>query len=467
MQKINFKALFSDIRFWIFLFFIIRLIGITNAPLETGHNWRQSFTNMVARNYYDNGLHFLYPQIDMAGEKTGIVASEFPFFNFLIYLFSKVFGYAHWYGRLINLVVSSVGIFYFFKLIKEVVNSKVAFNATIVLLVSIWFAFSRKSMPDTFSVALVIIGLYYGYKYMKQNNFWSLLLFFIFSTLGMLCKIPALSLFSVLAIVPFVKSIQIQRRLILSFVAFLSVSIVLIWYYYWVPFLLTTYQFQLFFPKRIMEGINEILPYIPEALKKFYFDSTNSYVAFVCCLAGILFFLKSKEIWIKVAIAIISAVFLIFIIKTGAVFPFHSYYIIPFTPVMALIIGYFLVQLPSKYRIVLLFLIIIEAVGNQNHDFFIKESELYRLSLDQITTKNIQKSDLIIINGGQSPQTMYFAHKKGWSVENRDLKRPYFIDSLANLGAKYLVINQTDEKLEFHQFDLKYKDSHFWIYRLK
>jgi hypothetical protein len=52
-------------------------------------------------------------------------------------------------------------------------------------------------------------------------------------------------------------------------------------------------------------------------------------------------------------------------------------------------------------------------------------------------------------------------------VENRDLKRPYFIDSLANLGAKYLVINQTDEKLEFHQFDLKYKDSHFWIYRLK
>jgi hypothetical protein len=234
-----------------------------------------------------------------------------------------------------------------------------------------------------------------------------------------------------------------------------------------VPFLLTTYQFQLFFPKGIMEGINEILPYIPEALKKFYFDSTNSYLAFVCFLAGIFFFLKSKEICIKVAIAIISAFFLIFIIKTGAVFPFHSYYIIPFTPVMALIIGYFLVQLPSKYRIILLFLIVIEAVGNQNHDFFIKDSELYRLNLDQITTKNIQKSDLIIINGGQSPQTMYFAHKKGWSVENSDLKRPYFIDSLANLGAKYLVINQTDEKLEFHQFDLKYKDSHFWIYRLK
>lgn len=467
MQKIKFKSLFTDIRFWIFLFFIIRLVGITNAPLEAGHNWRQAFTNMVARNYYDNGLHFVYPEIDMAGENSGIVASEFPFFNFLIYLFSKVFGYAHWYGRLINLVVSSFGIFYFFKLIKGVVNSKIAFNATIILLVSIWFAFSRKSMPDTFSVSLVIIGLYFGSNYMKQNNVWGLFLFFLFSTLGMLCKIPALSLFSVVAIVPFLKSIQVQRRLLVSIVALLAVSIVLIWYYYWVPFLLRTYKFQLFFPKGIIEGMKEIMPHIAEALKKFYFDSINSYIAFACFLIGIYFFLKTKEFWLKTAIALVSAVFLIFIFKTGAVFPFHSYYIIPFTPVMALIVGYFLVQLPNRFRVVFLFLIALEAIGNQNHDFFVKDSELYRLKLDQIAANNIRNKDLIIINGGQSPQSIYFAHKKGWSVENRNLVRPHFIDSLSNLGAKYLIIDQTNEKLEFEKFQLKYQDSHFWIYQLR
>lgn len=302
---------------------------------------------------------------------------------------------------------------------------------------------------------------------MNQRSYWNLVLFFIFSTIGMLCKIPALSLFSVLAIVPFLKSIQLQRRLILSFFAFLSVLVVLIWYYYWVPFLLKTYQFQLFFPKGIIEGIKEISPHIPEALKKFYFDSINSYIAFACFLAGIFFFLKSNEIWIKISIAIISAVFLIFIIKTGAVFPFHSYYIIPFTPVMALIIGYFLVQLPTRYRIVFLFLIVIEAIGNQNHDFFVNDSELYRLKLAQITSKKIRKEDLIIINGGQSPQSIYFAHRKGWSVENRNLARPHFIDSLSNLGAKYLIIDQTSEKLEFQQFQLKYRDFHFCIYQLK
>ena len=147
------------------LFFVIRLFGITNAPLEIGHNWRQSLTNMIARNFYENGANLLYPAIDMAGEKTGIIGSEFPLFNYLIYLVSELFGYDHWYGRLINLIVSSLGIYYFYRLLKESINEKVAFNASLILLTSIWFAFSRKIMPDTFSVSLVIIGLYYAYQF--------------------------------------------------------------------------------------------------------------------------------------------------------------------------------------------------------------------------------------------------------------------------------------------------------------
>jgi len=36
--KEKIKFLVSDIRFWIIVFFVIRLFGITNAPLEMGHN---------------------------------------------------------------------------------------------------------------------------------------------------------------------------------------------------------------------------------------------------------------------------------------------------------------------------------------------------------------------------------------------------------------------------------------------
>ncbi|MCX6296566.1 MAG: hypothetical protein NTX97_10960, partial [Bacteroidetes bacterium] len=53
-----------DIRFWIVLFFIIRLYGITDPPLEIAHNWRQVTGDMVARNMYEIDNNILYPRLD-------------------------------------------------------------------------------------------------------------------------------------------------------------------------------------------------------------------------------------------------------------------------------------------------------------------------------------------------------------------------------------------------------------------
>lgn len=99
LNKNQLKVIVTDFRFWILLFFLIRLIGITNPPLEIGHNWRQSLTNMIARNFLEVDANILYPRIDMAGENTGIIGSEFPFFNYLIkelcqiIIYSDVFYY--------------------------------------------------------------------------------------------------------------------------------------------------------------------------------------------------------------------------------------------------------------------------------------------------------------------------------------------------------------------------------------
>jgi len=89
----------------LFIFGLIQLVGITDPPLEIAHSWRQAFTAMVTRNYVELGMDWLHPRIDMAGEKTGIVGAEFPLFNFLSFLVSKLFGYQHWHGRIVNLVV--------------------------------------------------------------------------------------------------------------------------------------------------------------------------------------------------------------------------------------------------------------------------------------------------------------------------------------------------------------------------
>ena len=139
-----------DIRFWLLILFLLRLIGITNPPLEMSHSWRQSLTAMISRNFIEYGPNLLYPRIDMGGIREGIIGSEFPFFNYLIYLFAKTFGYNHWYGRLINLSVTTVGVFYFFRLIKGLMTERIAFFSALLLALSVWFGLARKIMPDTY-----------------------------------------------------------------------------------------------------------------------------------------------------------------------------------------------------------------------------------------------------------------------------------------------------------------------------
>lgn len=459
------RTILSDIRFWIIIYFLIRLIGITNAPLEIAHNWRQSLTNMIARNFLEIDSNILYPRIDMAGNSSGIIGSEFPLFNYLVFLVSSIFDYTHWYGRLINLTISSFGIYFYFLLIEKLFNKRIAFSSTIVLLSSIWFAYSRKIMPDTFSVSLVIIGLYYCYTYIETGTKFTLLSAFLFITLGVLSKIPALSLVSAIGIVFFIKGIPFYRKINILVAITLSTIIVFIWYFYWVPYLVNTYHFQLYFPKGIIEGINEIKVFLPQLFEKFYFSALHSYIALIFFILGIYLFFKKSSRMYTIGLSMITLVFLVFIIKTGAVFPFHSYYIIPFVPVMSFITGYGLLIIPRRFLFIPLVLISIEGIANQQDDFFIKKSKMYKLTLEKLAEKHIPKHELIVINGGLSPQDIYFAHRRGWSVDNHKMNT-HTIDSLKLLGAGYLIMDRVNNS-NLLDYSIEYSDENYIIYKLK
>lgn len=448
-------------------FFLIRLIGITNPPLEIGHNWRQALTNMVARNFLEVDANIFFPRIDIAGEKTGIMGAEFPIFNYLIYLTSAIFGYQHWYGRLINLIVSSVGVYYFFLLIKELFDKKTASYAAIILTVSVWFDFSRKSMPDTFSIALVLIGFYYGYRYLKNGFTWRLALFFILITLGVLSKLSALSLWSLLLVPLLIRQIPTNRKIAMTAAASLGFLIVCVWYFYWVPYLVETYGYMLYFPRSLSQGMAEVATLWRETLEKFYFSAFHSYVAFACFLAGIFFLIKGKNNYLKIGVVAFLFIFFLFILKTGEVFPLHNYYIIPFVPLMALIAALALVRMKPLYAGILLFAIAIEGIANQQHEFFIKDNERYKITLESIADRVTQPSNLIIINDGErDPQQMYFAHRRGWTIENKHIADTSYINGLKKLGATHLFIDK-------HSFDrplnykVEYEDTHYRIYRLE
>jgi len=435
----------KDIRFWIFVLFIIRLIGITNPPLEVGHNWRQTTVTMVSRNFLEADNNIFYPRIDIAGEKSGITGMEFPLLNYMIYIIAKIFGYQHWYGRLINLLISSIGLFYFYKLTRKYFTEQIAFSSTIVLAVSIWFQFSRKVMPDTFSMSLIIACIYYGSNYLEntlnKNYFLHLISYGVLMSLGVLSKLPSGFLLVIFVFFLLGKNISIKRKVIFTIVSLIGILPVVVWYYYWVPYLVDKYEFWHFFMgKGFSQGFNEILQNLNETLSKFY-DTALKFIGFIVFLYGLGYSIIKGDSKIYFLFILTFVSFSIIIFKAGNTFPHHNYYIIPFVPVMALIAGYGLSKIKyPKIALILLIVISIEGIANQQHDFRIKEKEKQLLNLEKDLDSLSLRSDLIIINSGNYPTPMYFAHRKGWVNTNDKISDEEYIKSLKDRGLKYIII---------------------------
>ncbi|WP_343636619.1 glycosyltransferase family 39 protein [Fluviicola sp.] len=435
--------IFKDIRFWIILFFLVRMYGITNPPLEVAHNWRQTTGTMVTRNFYEGSANILYPRIDFAGEKTGITGMEFPLLNYLDYCVSEIFGYRHWYGRLINLIVSSLGIWYFFRLLKRYFSPETAFNASIILLASIWFAYSRKIMPDTFATSLVIIGFYYAACYFEeQKRRWlNLVLFACFTLLGVLAKLPAGFLLVLYAFFILNRYISIRLKIVFFTVSGMILAPIAWWYFSWVPYLVEKYQFWHFFMgKPISIGAKELVDNLGDGLKHFY-DSALKFAGFGLFLAGLFFAFRKRDKLLLRILGLGFAAFLVIALKAGFTFTHHSYYIIPFVPLMALAAGYGVAGFRNKtVQIILLTLIVLEGTLNQLHDFRLKEHEAAFEKLEAYMDSFSKRSDLIAVNTGDNPTAIYFAHRKGWVASNDELLNASFREDIHQKGCKYIVI---------------------------
>ncbi len=433
----------KDIRFWLIFFFIFRLYGITNPPLEAGHNWRQCTGIMVARNFYETNSNLLYPQVDDTYGKSGVVGMEFPLLNYLMYLLSLFTGFHDWYGRLINLIITTLGVFYFYKIVKRYLHERSAFYATLVLLTSIWFSFSRKTMPDTFCISLTIIGLWFGLEYLSKGCWVRLVLFSFFSTIGVLSKINAVYLLPVLGLCFFDKTFENKRKIGLS-IAFLPIIMAnFYWYFYWNPFLSQKFGLWYNIGMPLKEGAQELARNSSVVFKRFYFTGLQSYLAIIALLTGLYFIVSQRNTLILLVAATLFAIFLLFMFKAGYFFHHHDYYIIPFVPVLALLAGYGLANLSNKkLAIILLTFCMIEGLLNQLHDLSIKKSEKYKISLEEFADSFSQRNNLIAVNGSGNPQELYLAHRKGWTINNTQVADVNYLKDIANQGCLYLLINR-------------------------
>lgn len=408
----------------------------------------------MGRNLANGEASMLYPVIDYGGASKGIMASEFPLLQKCIAVATQLIGPNHWIGRLINLIVSCLGFLAFHFIVRKYFGTKTALFGTIALLFSIWLMYSRKAMPDTFSVALVLCSFYFYSRTIEQYSLAKLVLATVLLSLGVLSKIPALLVAIPIPLLLLDKRVNATRKIAIICSTIFAAIPVFWWYFNWVPKLVALDNNPLFFPRSLSVGFHEVMQHPWKLVEQLTFHAFFSFLGFGLFLFGAIQLVRHKVKGGLVAFLISMVVFSFFILKTGVVFPFHSYYMIPIIPIMACCVGYGLSKLKTKLAVPLLMLLAIESLANQQDDFRIRPDKMIYLELETVANSIGGREQKVVCNGGPNPQMMYFLNRKGWSLETSEINDSK-LEELHKQGCRFFYFrkdkNSPDKKIRYHK----------------
>src|SRR5213080_2263095 len=182
----------SHIAIAIWILAVAARLVLINQPYVDHWSWRQSDVAAIARNFYEGGFRFAYPQIDWAGDATGYVGTESPILPFLTAICYKVAGIHEWIGRSQAVIFFAVSLPFFFLLVREVFDNTAAAWATFFFSFAPLNVFaSREFMPDVPSLSLAIIGLYFFLRLIGNDKMGFFMAAAIAISLSILIKLPS------------------------------------------------------------------------------------------------------------------------------------------------------------------------------------------------------------------------------------------------------------------------------------
>ena len=372
---------------------------------------------------------------------TGIIGMEFPLMYYIQGKLGVLFGFHAGIGRLLNVLISTLGLAYFFALVRRFASEKTAFYATLLLMVSCFFMYSRKVMPDTEALAVYLIGIYYFFEALRFGRWKDVLLSFMMLSLGLLLKISVLPLLA-FVVFAYVKTSNEPKKPGVFLIPFLSLIPACIWYFIWNPYLAQHFGSWYNLGGGLMDGGRAFLESPFLLLQQLVFHPFVSYLAFGLCLYGVIRLAKHGVSWAwKISLPLFLVLFSGYALKSGVIFLTHEYYILPAVPLLAILGGYALSSL-GKYAWVLMLCISMEAIGNQLYDFRVNKSETYKLGLGPIADRYIPTDALVAINGNSNPQELYLLGRKGWNLSDETLRQKAMVNELTGKGCSYLVINK-------------------------
>lgn len=451
---------------------------ITKPPMGI-HRWRQADCASFALNYFQNGMNFFKPelhQLSSDNSKTGYGVSEAPILYYFIAFLYRIFGFHDSFFRIINLIITFLGLFYLFKLSQLIIKN--TFYSLIIPFIfytsPVFIYYSSNFLTDITAISLIFAGWFYFICYITNSKkIYLYLSLFIFLVSGLLKITTAINFIAVFCIFLYeFLFIKKQNRIIkhpLTFFAIsLTLSLIVFSYYLWVIRYNSTHNTN-YFNNRILpiwildkEGIKEIWLFWKEGWWKEQFFNNKLIFSFVACLTFVIIYFKKLPYYFKIILIILFAGSLSYLLLWFSQFKYHDYYTLVFMSFVYFLLIFFfrLVQLKNEKilnawlpKIIAIFAMLYlinfakKEIFQRYYGFRVEEPKFteYFSIQPYIRSIGINETDTVIsIPDWTNCYTLYLMNRKGYNEVFGNNQDSASIVRSINLGAKYLFVNTKD-----------------------
>lgn len=469
------------------------------------HVSAQTSRASVALNYYENDMNFFTPQYQRTMEGKGYTGLEFPVIYYVGAICYKLFGFNEIYLRLISLIITTVGLLYFFLLsLKYTKSNWISISVISAVICSPVFIFYTPNfMPDPPSIALILASWYFLFKYKDSHQTKHLNWFIFLATLGVLLKVTGAICFVIVLVILLLDRLKFfknnerdfifpDKRKIVARIA-IGFAIVVAWYKYsrWFPeafggqtFLLSPNMYQNW------DGLLEVLDWMKKLWLNHYY-STESYILLGVIASFIILFVKhANRLLISITVLYIFGCIFYFLFFLNQ-FMHHDYYIITMLPALFFLFLTFadiINKLSEKYFYPLRIILLVVLFFNLKESFIKTRLNMYdRNSVDifywtddyrayedlepKLRKHGIVREDRVVSGFDNSDcGSIYLMNQLGTTF-GKEAPKEQVDAMLAHPNSKYLVLNDSAKFRKMYNYDFSDKvlDVHrgLIIYKIK
>jgi len=461
---------FYDRAACIFLLIVLALaLRLTrlNLPFFEPYNsiGRQAVGASVARNFYQHGFNFFYPEINENGAGPSLFNLEMPFAAYLAAIgYALAGGVREWVARGVSVLFSMGTLIILYFLTKRLYDKRTALATLLFAAVSpLHLALSRAVQPEEILIfaSTGTLAAYYFYQETRKKRFFILSALCLFVAIG--SKLYSLYLFIPLLFL----GLRVEGKKIFrdpKNYAYLAVSLSagLWWLAMWragqtQELAYSSYHYAV---HRAGEGMSywRVLfhwPYV-KILSKVFLVHILTPLGIIFFLAGLLQRVKTKadafvQIWFW-SVVLFMLVFLRAAIQ-------HSYYQAPFIPACAILVGKGARRLFAhasvgrllRNRLTLTLILICEMASLlyfYRGLYFIPPKFYSILEAGSAVERLTPKDSLVVASHGTSAIQLYYTDRKGWSFGLVPEPGETLIGSFEKLrkkGAAYFVASSREE----------------------